>query len=170
MRADLRHRREADADFHARMHAEQGTAGKGFLIVTGEALLDLANHPVPRQWPACDTCGRTAAIVCVSPCWDENGFLDSPDEDLQEAHFCCRDHAGATDAWSWYWLIEPDPERGDAPAPNLREWELLTHLASKRGGGPFIGWLLQNFNLADWALADSLASDGDSADRTRTIQ
>ena len=97
------------------------------------------------DWPLCLSCGGYAEIVCASPRWQPEGFTGCDTD--QKAVFCCRKHAEEpTFAWYWFWIIDAAQRNDDAPT--LWSRDMLTHVAAKTWGAPFLAWLLGEFDLS----------------------
>ncbi|HUT77158.1 MAG TPA: hypothetical protein VM285_05705 [Polyangia bacterium] len=94
-------------------------------------------------WPRCE-CGGWAEIVCASPRWEPEGFTGHGTD--ERAVFCCRKHPDATGNWYWFWII--DAAQRDDDAPTLWSRDMMTHVAAKTWGPPFLAWLLGEFDLS----------------------
>jgi hypothetical protein len=106
-------------------------------------------------WPKCHHCGKPAEIVCASPNWDASGLkITEAKHANNPAIFCCRSHTDATEWWYWMWLI-PAEECDTQADITIRSWDMLTHLAKKTWGPPFIAWLLSAYDLSDHARRET---------------
>jgi hypothetical protein len=107
------------------------------------------SNPPERTKPACYTCGELAEIVCLMGPWVMAGCPIPATPDKPAGIFCCRDHAGPTQAY-WFWLVPPEDR--DDKQPSIQELSFQTHLARKFWGEPFLAWLFGEWDLSHLAI------------------